>query len=426
MYDGITVLGGKNISITGNILASLPDMNSRVWIGNADGVLSQNNTAANFIYGSNTNVSFDPTNTNTNITVTNDVTLAYVSDGGAATLSQWLLTHPALSPLISSVSDPVAPTAPSEPDSVFSDVSYTLGPSSHNLTLTGTAAIDGTGNTLDNVITGNVAANQLDGGSGLDTLIGGGGNDTYVVGNAGDVITENVGEGTDTVLSSVSFILPANVENLTLTGTSAINGTGNALNNVITGNAAANLLDGGLGADNLAGGAGNDTYVVDNTGDTVTEGLSLGTDTVRSSVSFILPANVENLTLTGSSAINGTGNALNNVIAGNAAANQIMGGGGDDTLTGGAGRDTFIFGPGSGHDTVTDFQNSKTGDTVDISAFTNAGYSAHVSDSTQGLVVNFDTGDSIVLIGIHTSVAGLPALSSDLTSTIKGHAFGHA
>jgi Ca2+-binding RTX toxin-like protein len=161
-----------------------------------------------------------------------------------------------------------------EIDTVLSSVNYSLGTNLEKLTLTGIAAINGTGNALRNTITGNVAANILNGGLGIDTLVGGFGNDTYVVDAIGDLVTETSALATeiDTVLSSVNYSLGANLEKLTLTGATAINGTGNALKNTIVGNGIANVLNGGLGNDTLTGGAGVDTFVLSKTSiDTITD-----------------------------------------------------------------------------------------------------------------------------------------------------------
>ena len=250
-------------------------------------------------------------------------------------------------------------------DLVLSSVDYTLGDQVENLTLVGAAAIDGRGNVLANRIVGNAAGNRLDGllgndtlngAGGNDTMFGGGGGDTYVVDRAGDVVREVIAAGIDTVQSSVSYVLGPNVERLTLTGTAPINGTGNGLANLLTGNAAANRLSGGAGndtliggagADVMTGGAGNDLYVVDRATDRVVEGSNGGIDTVSSRVSFILGANLERLTLSGTAAVNATGNGAANLLTGNAAANRLSGGGGNDTLNGGAGNDTMTGGAGS-------------------------------------------------------------------------------
>ncbi|WP_254173281.1 DUF4347 domain-containing protein [Planktothrix pseudagardhii] len=227
-------------------------------------------------------------------------------------------------------------------DLVQSSISYTLPVNVENLTLTGTTAINGTGNTVANIITGNTANNILNGSTGADQLKGGTGNDTYVVDNAGDIVTELASGGTDLVQSSVTYTLPVEVENLTLTGTTAINGTGNALANIITGNTANNILNGSTGADQLKGSTGNDTYVVDNALDVVTELASGGTDLIQSSVTYTLPVEVENLTLTGTTAINGTGNTLVNIITGNTANNILNGSTGADQLKGSTGNDTYV------------------------------------------------------------------------------------
>jgi len=228
-----------------------------------------------------------------------------------------------------------------------------------------------TGSSYADTLTGNSGNNVLNGGAGADKMAGGTGNDTYYFDNAGDTVTEGSGAGTDSVRASVSHTLAANVENLILTGSRAINGTGNSGNNSLTGNAGNNVVNGGAGADKMAGGAGNDTYYVDNAGDTVTEGSGAGTDTVRASVTHTLAANVENLILTGSRAINGTGNSGNNSLTGNAGNNTLNGGSGNDTLTGGVGNDKLTGGAGAdkfvfnqsqvktaGADHITDFSSS--------------------------------------------------------------------
>jgi Ca2+-binding RTX toxin-like protein len=242
-------------------------------------------------------------------------------------------------------------------DTLLSAATVTaLAANVENLVLTGTLAISGTGNSGANRITGNGAANRLSGGDGndtlvggvgLDTLIGGMGNDVYI-GVDADTITEGTLGGTDTLQSAITVrALATNVEYLVLTGTAAISGTGNSAANRITGNSAANTLNGAAGTDTLIGGRGNDVYVTSG-GDRIIEGVAAGTDILRSSVTITaLAANVENLVLTGTLAINGTGNAAANRITGNSAANTLKGAAGADSLTAGAGNDTLNGGTGN-------------------------------------------------------------------------------
>lgn len=246
-------------------------------------------------------------------------------------------------------------------DTIQSAFTYTLGANIEHLTLTGTTAINGTGNELANTLTGNGVVNQLDGGAGNDTLnggagadqmTGGSGDDTFVVDVAGDTVIEAVDGGIDLVQSAVTYTLSANVENLTLTGTNPINATGNELANVLTGNSGINILNGGAGADQLIGGGGNDTYVVDDAGDVVVEGAGAGTDLVQSSVTYTLAGNVENITLTGSANIGATGNELANVLTGNTGANILTGGAGDDTYIVDNAADSIIESSGEGVDLV--------------------------------------------------------------------------
>lgn len=326
-------------------------------------------------------------------------------------------------------------------DTVRSAISFSLAALAavENVTLTGASAVGATGNALNNVLTGNAAANILSGGDGNDTLIGGEGGDTllggrgndrYYVDSKSDIVMELSNAGNDTVYATVSLTLADNVENLVLQG-SAAKGTGNALANTLTGNASANTLDGGAGADIMRGGAGNDIYLVDNVRDAISELKGEGVDLVRSTVTFTLGDNIENLTLAGTSAISGTGNALANSITGNAGANVLkgaggadrlsggsgadvlyggsgndvlIGGAGADTLSGNSGADTFVFSAASGHDTITDF--STIHDVIDLSAISEiTGFGdlkrQHLTDKGSYLLLSWNHGGSTLkLMGI--------------------------
>lgn len=282
--------------------------------------------------------------------------------------------------IVDSTTDVLTEAATGGIDTVQSSVSFSLVAAAYNnvenLTLTGTATT-ATGNALDNVLignssnntlTGNAGNDTLDGGAGADALRGGVGNDNYVIDNIGDVITENLNEGVDTVSSSITFNLSntttVNVENLTLTGASNINGTGNTLNNVMTGNSGDNTLSGGAGNDTLSGGLGNDTLI-------------------------------------GGSGVNqlfgGDGNDVMSSDAASTGGSSYEGGKGNDTITGGQHNDTYRFNIGDGRDTIID--NGLSGFT-DIISFGAGVTSAMLQFSRVGsnLVIGVNGNNDVITV----------------------------
>lgn len=178
-----------------------------------------------------------------------------------------------------------------------------------------------------------------------------------------------IGAGLDT-LTSIENLIGSNFND---------NLTGDTKNNVLTGGGGNDTLRGWNGVDTMVGELGNDTYFVENVGDIVTEKLGEGADTVSSTVTYTLSGNVENLTLTGALAINGTGNTQSNKITGNNANNQLTGGGGSDTLdgaagtntlTGGVGNDIFKFTTKTHSDTITDYNVANDTIQLENSIFT--------------------------------------------------------
>jgi Ca2+-binding RTX toxin-like protein len=208
---------------------------------------------------------------------------------------------------------------------------------------------------------------MMDGRGGNDKLAGGTGNDVYVVDSANDLVFEFVGEGVDTVRTSVNYLLSGyEIENLLYTGSSDWFGRGNSLANTITGGSGNDLINGLGGNDIMIGGDGNDEYIVDQAGDVVVETATGGRDKVSTSLSYTLGANIEDLylasisTTTGvaSGPINGTGNALDNRITGNDDNNIIDGAAGADTMLGGGGDDHYIV--DNANDVVTESSDSGT------------------------------------------------------------------
>ncbi|RAP58299.1 hypothetical protein BTJ49_04895 [Oleiagrimonas sp. MCCC 1A03011] len=286
--------------------------------------------------------------------------------------------------VVDNVNDDVVENAGEGTDTVKASIDYALASTLENLTLLGTADLNGTGNDKDNVLVGNGGSNRLDGGLGADSMSGGQGDDYYVVDSSGDLVFEQAGGGHDTVERhyETNLVLADNIEDLYLAD-GIETGNGNALDNHVTGNVAANslagldgddvleglagddvlfgnngndrldggsgddYLDGGAGVDTLAGGTDNDVYIVDNANDVVIENADEGTDQVQASASYVLSGNVENLLLmNGSSNLDGTGNALDNYLGGNDGDNVLQGMDGADTLAAGKGNDVLVGGAG--------------------------------------------------------------------------------
>lgn len=276
-----------------------------------------------------------------------------------------------------------------------------------------------------------------------DTLSGTGSlNDTVTYVSATAAVTvsllktepqDTIGAGFDTLTSIENLIGSKFNDNL----------TGDTGNNILRGGGGNDILRGWNGADTLIGNTGNDSYYIENSGDTVIEKQNEGKDSVFSNLTFLLPANVEILTLTGASAINGTGNNLNNDITGNSAANQLKGNAGNDTLdgglgtnqlTGGLGNDVFKF-TSKGHiDKITDYNVAN--DTIQIEnavfkALTSTGILAagqfrvgnQAQDSNDFIIYNKVTGALLydadgsgagAMVQIATLGAGLALTNADI------------
>ena len=279
-------------------------------------------------------------------------------------------------------------------------------------------------NNLDNIITGTIANENFSTTGEKDTINAQGGNDTITSSfeNLQPNDSLNGGTGNDTLIitggtatDAISISVNNTNNQLNIVGTTIINFEqfdlsgfggktnflGAATNDWIKAGIGNDILNGGAGADTMIGGAGNDSYYVDNVGDSIIENANQGTDTVFTTITYTLAANVENLTLQGTTAINGIGNDLNNTITGNTVANTLNGGAGADTLIGGVGNDNLSLGLndnaidnvnyvlGDGVDTVTQFIRGIGGDKLNFSGITN------LDVKTSGTSTQIRVGDGI-------------------------------
>ncbi len=309
--------------------------------------------------------------------------------------------------------------------------------------------IDGKGG--NDTISGSSGNDTIDGGAGADNMSGGTGSDTYYVDDPRDLVTESASYvELDTIIASINYTLPANVEKLVLAGSADLTATGNSAANTIIGNDGRNVIDGGGGNDTMSGGKGDDTYYVYTSFDTVIENQNEGTDTVIAKRDgYTLGANLENLTLAeGSTYLVGTGNALDNVINGNSYNNTlkgdlgndliygnggddtIYGNGGDDTLDGGAGNDTlyggyghntYWFGFGDGRDVINVFATATaaTDSLVLKAGVTKQDVTLSYEAGTGYLILSLNRGEKITIKEFDNSGLTPAQAFSNLTITLN-------
>jgi len=211
------------------------------------------------------------------------------------------------------------------------------------------------GSASNDYLDGYAGDDTLDGGAGSDTMVGGIGDDTYLVNSTGDRIAELYGSGRDTVVASISYTLPADMEIEVLqaaSGSARLSLTGNNRANLLIGNSGADTLSGGGGSDVLQGGLGGDTYLVTRGLTTIVELAGEGIDTVLTAINYTLSPGsfVENLKATGGYGVTLAGNETNNTLFGNDARNTLRGMAGNDVLYGGKGNDTLQG--GADHDVL--------------------------------------------------------------------------
>ncbi|MBK8815525.1 MAG: hypothetical protein IPN42_08490 [Methylococcaceae bacterium] len=237
-------------------------------------------------------------------------------------------------------------------------VSYNQALYTDNDTLIGGTGFDTLKGGAGNDILIDIDAN-VSGGIGIDTLQADYSNAAYGVNNDAGVHLGTIA-GVSAVFEraqGTAVLKYDSVEKFNVTGTKfndhlegGVNAdtlAGGAGNDDLIGNAGNDMLNGGLGADVMSGGLGNDIYTVDNSGDFVEELNGGGNDTVNASLTYTLSSFVDNMNLTGSAAINGIGNTLNNIMNGNTGNNLLVGLTGNDTLNGNAGNDTLSGGLGN-------------------------------------------------------------------------------